>query len=1347
MSRWKMHKLGFVNFWLYDQEEFLLRDGHILLRGNNAAGKSITTQSFIPFLLDGDRRPERLDPFGSKDRKMEFYLLGDNDRAESTGYLYLEFRKSGLEEYRTIGVGMRAQQGKGMDFWGFCLADGRRIGPDGLALYEKVGKQNLSLSKQKLRNLIGDPACWAESPTEYKKMVNAQIFGFRDIRQYDQLVQLLISVRAPKLSKDFRPTAVKKLLNESLQVLTDEDLSAMVSTMEQMDNLEDTLNSYQTAIQDARIISREYTRYNQYILGQKGRACLTAWNRTRSLRQQLQDEEARRQELERSWKEQEQRRDQSGLRLKEARAQRMALGEDELSAKQERLRQSEEECARLESQLRQDEEQLQRLQEGLARHETILRQLTREREDARGVLRGALRELEEENERLELGEEHRRFVQALRAERLEEDSGPLLDALRERERRIGAALESLRRTEAARSFYDTACQNLDRAEESVREAGIVLRDAQNQEREERDTLLEAFARRREANVQLDIPQDTWLELRRALAAYRVPADWSPIRNRLDACARAVDSTLRDEHVRAKHTRTALERERGELERQLRQLKDQPDPIPPRREQTIATRVQLAMSGVPCAPLYELVDFAPGVPEARRDLLEAQLLDAGLLDALVVPREHLPQVQELLAEYPDCFLLPGPAAAEPVTDLVPDAAGRFPAEAAACLRAISRSDWNAETALLPDGRYCCGMLRGHSRADRPAGFIGAAARAANRQRQLEALEEQLERLGEKLRAARAEEENCAARLEQLELERAQMPTAEELDQALALLEQARNALRRAEEEQARRQDEQQRAKAAWAALDQESRSCTTGLPYARTTTAYEEAREAAASYREAYNLLKEKQQALGYATLSMEREEDTIAEQRDQADDKRKANDRLRGTLSVQQAAAGELRAFLERPENQARARRLTELEEEIRHQDAENRDAEKQCIRLEEQVKQAGEAIEGRKQSLTSAVMEEQDLETYFREDLALGFSGLDGVQGVEEQARQAADKLPASARDRTFAEMGEAIASNFQRYRGSLSGYHPEIKMVFDAPNQESQLRQRYVITLKKGGQELSLYEFIQALQTDIDLTGTLLEDRDRELFENILTETISHTLRARIEESAQWTRNMSSLMAGLTTSMGLTFRLDWKEKKSEGAEELDTAQLVTLLNKDRALLAPEDSQKVSAHFRSRVKRAREEARLRGEAVNYADLIRGVLDYRSWYEFHLFYQRGDSGRKELNDRAFNRFSGGEKAMAMYVPLFASVSAQYQKGGDSCPRMLALDEAFAGVDDQNISAMFELMGILDFDYILNSQVLWGCYACVTDLDIAEMHHPPNAPVVTILHYHWNGTQKSLEADL
>ena len=56
-----------------------------------------------------------------------------------------------------------------------------------------------------------------------------------------------------------------------------------------------------------------------------------------------------------------------------------------------------------------------------------------------------------------------------------------------------------------------------------------------------------------------------------------------------------------------------------------------------------------------------------------------------------------------------------------------------------------------------------------------------------------------------------------------------------------------------------------------------------------------------------------------------------------------------------------------------------------------------------------------------------------------------------------------------------------------------------------------------------------------------------------------------------------------------------------------------------------------------------------------------------------------------------------------------------------------------GVDERNISAMFELVGVLDFEYIMNSQALWGCYANVKSLDIAELHRPGNASVVTILH--------------
>ena len=115
-SKWQIHRVGLVDFWYYDEEEFDFLDGRMLLRGANGSGKSVTMQSFIPLLLDGNMRPERLDPFGSRDRKMEFYLLGDGEREESTGYLYLEFKKADTEAYLTIGVGMRAQKGKGIDF-------------------------------------------------------------------------------------------------------------------------------------------------------------------------------------------------------------------------------------------------------------------------------------------------------------------------------------------------------------------------------------------------------------------------------------------------------------------------------------------------------------------------------------------------------------------------------------------------------------------------------------------------------------------------------------------------------------------------------------------------------------------------------------------------------------------------------------------------------------------------------------------------------------------------------------------------------------------------------------------------------------------------------------------------------------------------------------------------------------------------------------------------------------------------------------------------------------------------------------------------------------------------------
>jgi hypothetical protein len=282
-------------------------------------------------------------------------------------------------------------------------------------------------------------------------------------------------------------------------------------------------------------------------------------------------------------------------------------------------------------------------------------------------------------------------------------------------------------------------------------------------------------------------------------------------------------------------------------------------------------------------------------------------------------------------------------------------------------------------------------------------------------------------------------------------------------------------------------------------------------------------------------------------------------------------------------------------------------------------------------------------------------------------------------------------------------------------------------------------------NGKKVFLEEFYQILKTAIEETELLIQQKDRELFEDILSQTISQQLTDRISESRSWVKDMSNLMKELDTSMGLSFSLEWKPRSAENNVELDTMELEQILLRDRNLLTVEDIEKVAGHFRSKIRM--EKARLEevGGLINYMELVRDALDYRKWFEFRMFYRRGDENKKPLTNAAFNRFSGGEKAMAMYVPLFAAVNAQYKKAdNDEHPRMIALDEAFAGVDDKNISSMFELVNKMDFDYIMNSQSLWGCYETVKGIKIAELHRPMNSQIVTVIRYIWNGHERKLD---
>ena len=292
-SRWQSNKIGLVNFWYYNDEQvFYFANGRMLLRGSNGSGKSVTMQSVVPLLLDGNMSPERLDPFGSRDRKMSSYLLeDDDDREERTGYLYLEFKRLNSEAYMTIGMGIRARRGKPLDKWYFVISDGRRIGRD-FYLYKSVGEK-ITLSRRELENRIAEGGRVFDKQAEYMEYVNSHIFGFETKDEYKELIDLLIQLRTPKLSKDFKPSVINEILSDSLQPLSDDDLRPMSEAIENMDELSRKLKDEEAAIAAAEKINRAYDKYNRLMLYKKAAACrdvqekLTQTNQQKAQKEKL----------------------------------------------------------------------------------------------------------------------------------------------------------------------------------------------------------------------------------------------------------------------------------------------------------------------------------------------------------------------------------------------------------------------------------------------------------------------------------------------------------------------------------------------------------------------------------------------------------------------------------------------------------------------------------------------------------------------------------------------------------------------------------------------------------------------------------------------------------------------------------------------------------------------------------------------------------------------------------------------------------------------------------------------------------------------------------------------------
>ena len=113
-DRWQPLRLGLVELFHYDSEEFWFHDGHLLLRGNNGTGKSKVLSLTLPFLFDAQLRSSRVEPDGDNGKKMAWNLLM-NSYPRRIGYTWIEFgrrQEDGTARYLNSGAGLSAVAGK-----------------------------------------------------------------------------------------------------------------------------------------------------------------------------------------------------------------------------------------------------------------------------------------------------------------------------------------------------------------------------------------------------------------------------------------------------------------------------------------------------------------------------------------------------------------------------------------------------------------------------------------------------------------------------------------------------------------------------------------------------------------------------------------------------------------------------------------------------------------------------------------------------------------------------------------------------------------------------------------------------------------------------------------------------------------------------------------------------------------------------------------------------------------------------------------------------------------------------------------------------------------------------------
>lgn len=1354
-QRWRMNRVGIFNFWYYVDQEIQLEDGRLILRGANGSGKSVTMQSFLPLVLDGDKRPHRLDPFGSKDRRIEYYLLGENDsgKQDVTGYLWMEFFHPGKQLFKTIGIGLRARRGAAqVGFWGFVIEDGRRINQN-FWLYNRpewveTGAK-VPLGRRELAEKIASGGQVVQEQAAYRDLVNKTLFGFADTDGYQDLLQLLVRLRSPKLSKEFKPTSMYEILATALPPLQDDDLRPLSEVLEDMDQITDRLEELRIHRKDMARLQEQYDRYNQFQL-------YTASGRVLEREGVFDRQAAEVGKVEREH--------QAALSAKAEAAQALVAVKQRQSDVEAELgilekheaieKQREYETSR--GTLRDKEKQLEFTEAQTRQARTRLERVRQEEESATTVAQkqlqeqdSLLNELEELAQDMEFGP-HSVYHRYWSGGAPKEDHWrePWKRDIRSHKEALNQALALARKErEAYRQVQEIERQLGEAAKE--REGAEVERGKMEAGLEHgKDEYRDRIVQWRSGLALLPLSDDG---VRRSLAAVR---EYGPVLRDTEIFRKPVLEAWevrKDELLRQRgewlQREKAWKEQREKVSEEKRSWETNRDPEPARTQARIESRTGRGLGQG--APLYTVCDFRPHLSEEERARLEDALEQAGLLDAWIYPDGRMGKRGEGEEE---AWIIPAPheigyTLADLLEPVVPEDSGLKQPMIDTVLRTFL---WEADeegmtgsvfAGVSAGGSYRLGPLAGKAAGKTRAAYIGHETRKRTRQLEIARLAAELEAIGQELQACVNQLEETDRKLEQLKQEAVSFPEPAGLQDALDKLINAEALLSQLLKVEERMEERVKVKTSEWRRLQLQLHEATSEWSGLKREEQLQQGLSSAADYEHAMSDLHTAWIQHREAVRQRVQLQEQVAELQDTLDSYQEMHDELSDDCRRLSVQVDKLRQLIEelglaeiahQLESLKREKLALQEREANLHEDRSH--ADRQEAALEERLKSSRTSLTHSEEAMLEAWSQwHREMKRGLLREWAESYRADSDPVQLRKLCREMQDQYAPFCEGRNPDRISNSLLEDYNQVRLTLADY------VLEAEVEETTGR-IVLLSMRNRSQphvpRVVLEELLQAEEEQ----SQLLSERDKELYEEIILRSVGKAIRQKIHRAEQWVKQMNGLMEERNTSSGLRLKLEWIPRPAQNENQLDTEQLVELMKRDSHRLHEVEIEQIIAHFRSHIGYAKHQASEEQESLR--KHLYEVLDYRNWFVFQLKYAKGEqTAYRPLTDSRFNVLSGGEKAMAMYIPLFAATYSRYSDGRSDAPRIISLDEAFAGVDEENMKDMFQLLTEMDFDYMMTSQVLWGCYDTVPKLSIYEVHRPKDADWVTLFHYRWNGRYK------